>query len=124
MYYDGDPRNVLWSWYNERAAFPRNHVFYNQPLSLMPEQVKAILEVRICRAKFESDSGLVVHCLEREGHDFMHRAGFSWTGCRSFVVRYTNRHVCILNENHTGLHDFGGKGVNYATPRDVEKGSS
>lgn len=111
--YEGDPRNVLNEWLGERSCMALNNVLYSQPLVLTEMQVRALLDLRICRASFTTDRGQVVHCQEREGHLYMHRAGFSWEACPEAVTRYSTRYVCIRPGHHQGVHDFGGWGVDF-----------
>lgn len=109
--YEGDPRTILEKWLAERSSMALNNVLYSQPLALTEKQVRALLDLRICRATFTTDRGQVVHCLERAEHIAMHRAGFSWKGCERTITRYNERHRCVLLPHHVGACDFGGWGV-------------
>lgn len=108
-----DPRDVLTGWLHERQGMAVNTAMYHQPLVLTVEQVQALLAFRICRASFETERGLVVHCQKPEGHDFMHQAGFSWEACSGYALRYNEKYRCIRLNEHRGNHDYGGWGVDY-----------
>lgn len=90
-----------------------NTVLYHQPLVLTEGQVRVLLNLRICRASVMMEDGHVVHCLEREGHDHMHRAGVSWAPCPAAIMEWRRRYRCIRPEHHKGDHDFGGWGQGF-----------